>query len=95
MLERDRNFPPESSIPHPINPKHINQVLSNFRRALSVYNCKEYSRIWGCDNCTAVSPPPPLPSPLLGNDDRDADLDVKPCCIHRFIPARNRGNLRP
>jgi hypothetical protein len=30
------------------------QVLSNFRRALSVYNCKEYSRIWGCDNCTAA-----------------------------------------
>lgn len=30
------------------------QVYSNFQRALSVYNCKEYSRIWTCDNCTAA-----------------------------------------
>jgi hypothetical protein len=28
------------------------QVFSNFQRALSVYSCKEYSRIWTCDNCT-------------------------------------------
>ncbi|MGB1602916.1 MAG: hypothetical protein ACPIOQ_59850 [Promethearchaeia archaeon] len=30
------------------------QVFSNFQRALSVYSCKEYSRIWTCDNCTAA-----------------------------------------
>jgi hypothetical protein len=28
------------------------QVFSNFQRALSVYSCSEYSRIWTCDNCT-------------------------------------------
>jgi len=28
------------------------QVFSNFQRALSVYSCREYSRIWTCDNCT-------------------------------------------
>ena len=30
------------------------QVFANFQRALSVYSCKEYSRIWTCDNCTAA-----------------------------------------
>mmetsp|Transcript_17830 Transcript_17830/g.27563 ORF Transcript_17830/g.27563 Transcript_17830/m.27563 type:complete len:233 (-) Transcript_17830:1248-1946(-) len=30
------------------------QVFSNFQRALSVYSCNEYSRIWKCVNCTAA-----------------------------------------
>ena len=30
------------------------QVFANFERALSVYSCREYSRIWTCDNCTAA-----------------------------------------
>jgi len=30
------------------------QVFSNFERALSVYSCKDYSRIWTCDNCTVA-----------------------------------------
>eukprot|EP00286_Rhodomonas_abbreviata_P001290 CAMPEP_0181290064 /NCGR_PEP_ID=MMETSP1101-20121128/1219_1 /TAXON_ID=46948 /ORGANISM="Rhodomonas abbreviata, Strain Caron Lab Isolate" /LENGTH=235 /DNA_ID=CAMNT_0023394333 /DNA_START=219 /DNA_END=926 /DNA_ORIENTATION=- len=30
------------------------QVFSNFQRALSVYSCGEYSRIWTCDHCTAA-----------------------------------------
>jgi hypothetical protein len=30
------------------------QVYANFERALSVYSCREYSRIWTCDNCTAA-----------------------------------------
>ena len=30
------------------------QIYSNFERALSVYSCKDYSRIWTCDNCTVA-----------------------------------------
>mmetsp|Transcript_8333 Transcript_8333/g.16663 ORF Transcript_8333/g.16663 Transcript_8333/m.16663 type:complete len:219 (+) Transcript_8333:37-693(+) len=30
------------------------QIYANFERALSVYSCKEYSRIWTCDNCTVA-----------------------------------------
>mmetsp|Transcript_8891 Transcript_8891/g.20285 ORF Transcript_8891/g.20285 Transcript_8891/m.20285 type:complete len:173 (-) Transcript_8891:453-971(-) len=30
------------------------QVYANFERALSVYSCKDYSRIWTCDNCTVA-----------------------------------------
>lgn len=32
------------------------QVYSNFERALSVYSCGEYSRIWTCQHCTFYFP---------------------------------------
>ncbi|EKX38337.1 hypothetical protein GUITHDRAFT_144277 [Guillardia theta CCMP2712] len=30
------------------------QVFANLQRALSVYSCREYSRIWTCDNCRSI-----------------------------------------
>lgn len=34
------------------NNRYASRMMKNFNRALSVYNCKSYSRIWTCDNCT-------------------------------------------
>mmetsp|Transcript_34642 Transcript_34642/g.87534 ORF Transcript_34642/g.87534 Transcript_34642/m.87534 type:complete len:239 (+) Transcript_34642:139-855(+) len=50
----DQDVDPQLGFNPSCNNTFAIQVLSNFRRALSVYNCKEYSRIWGCDNCTAA-----------------------------------------
>ena len=30
------------------------QIYANFQRALSVYSCGDYSRIWTCDNCSVT-----------------------------------------
>jgi hypothetical protein len=36
------------------NNRYASRMMKNFNRALSVYNCKSYSRIWTCDNCTVA-----------------------------------------
>jgi len=41
---------PESSC----NNAFVARMFGQFKRALSIYSCKSYSRIWTCDNCTAA-----------------------------------------
>uniref|UniRef100_A0A7S0XMH8 Uncharacterized protein n=1 Tax=Hemiselmis andersenii TaxID=464988 RepID=A0A7S0XMH8_HEMAN len=36
------------------NNAFVGKMFGQFKRALSVYSCKSYSRIWTCDNCTAA-----------------------------------------
>lgn len=36
---------------HSCNNREAKRLYDNFERALSVYSCKSYSRIWTCTNC--------------------------------------------